>query len=211
MPVATKTIKKVTKKSPIIMVSSTVYGIESLLDQIFAQLRTYGYTVWMSRRGTIQLSHGQSALGSCLQAVDQCDIFLGIITGRYGSDIDNSGFSITHREINRAIRNNRPRWFLVEHDVVVTRQVLKSVHHNPKGKPRKCFCYKGSAIVDDYRVIEMYEKAMRLDIPLERRKNNWVQEYIHHQDVHDFIAAQFGDIARIKKMLAEKDERRKTT
>jgi hypothetical protein len=197
------------RKSPIIMVSSTVYGIESLLDQIFAQLRAYGYTVWMSRRGTIQLSHGKSAFGSCLQAVDMCDIFLGIITGSYGSGVDNSGPSITHREINRAIKSNRPRWFLVEHDVAVARQVLKSVRINSRGCIRKCFCYKKSPIVDDYRVIEMYEKAMRLDIPLERRKDNWVQEFPNHEFVRDFIDAQFSDISRIRAMLAENAKRRK--
>jgi hypothetical protein len=191
------------------MVSSTVYGIESLLDQIFGQLRAYGYTVWMSRRGTIQLSHGKSAFGSCLQAVDQCDMFFGIITGRYGSGVDSSGLSITHREINRAIRNNRPRWFLVEHDVVVARQVLKSVRYRANGNMRKCFCYKKSAILDDYRVIEMYEKAMRLDIALERRKDNWVQEFPNHEFVRDFIDAQFSDVGRIRKMLAEKAKRRK--
>jgi hypothetical protein len=197
------------RKSPIIMVSSTVYGIESLLDQIFGQLQAYGYTVWMSRHGTIPLTQGKSAFSNCLHAVDNCDFFLGIITGRYGSGIDKLGLSITHREILRAIRFNRPRLFLVDEKVTIARQVLKSVKLNAKGTPRKCFCYSGSAIVSDYRVIEMYEAAMRFDIPLERRTDNWVQEFPNHEFVRDFIDAQFSDVSRIRKMLAENATRRK--
>ena len=35
------------------MVSSTVYGLEGFLDQVFAILEGYGYEVWMSHKGTI--------------------------------------------------------------------------------------------------------------------------------------------------------------
>lgn len=41
------------KKPPIIMVSSTVYGIEDLLDQIYAALTSFGYEVWCSHSGTV--------------------------------------------------------------------------------------------------------------------------------------------------------------
>ena len=36
-----------------IMVSSTVYGIEELLDRVYTLLTAYGYEVWMSHKGTI--------------------------------------------------------------------------------------------------------------------------------------------------------------
>ncbi len=35
------------------MVSSTVYGIEELLDRIYTLLTDYGYDVWMSHKGTL--------------------------------------------------------------------------------------------------------------------------------------------------------------
>ena len=68
-----------------IMVSSTVYGIEDLLDRIYALLVASGYRVWMSHKGTIFLASNRTAFENCLAAVANCDLFLGLITPRYGS------------------------------------------------------------------------------------------------------------------------------
>lgn len=68
------------KKPPIIMVSSTVYGIEDLLDQIYAALTSFGYEVWCSHSGTVQAFSNVHAFDSCLKAVEDCDLFLGLIT-----------------------------------------------------------------------------------------------------------------------------------
>jgi hypothetical protein len=56
-----------------IMVSSTVYGSESDLDQIQAILKGYGYDVVMSKNGTIYVPIGVSNEEACLQAVEDCD------------------------------------------------------------------------------------------------------------------------------------------
>ena len=70
-----------------IMVSSTVRGIEPLLDQVYAQLGGYGYTVWMSHKGTIPVHPGLNNDQNSVRAARECDCFLGIITGRWGSGI----------------------------------------------------------------------------------------------------------------------------
>ena len=68
-----------------ILVASAVYGLEHLLDQVFSTLEGYGYEVWMSHKGTIPTDPRLSNFENCLLAVDACDLFLGVITGRYGS------------------------------------------------------------------------------------------------------------------------------
>lgn len=75
-------------KRLIIMVSSTVYGEEELLDRIYTLLTGFGYEVWMSHKGTIPVSSQQTAFESCLAAVEQCDLFLGIITARFTNAAD---------------------------------------------------------------------------------------------------------------------------
>jgi len=72
-------------KKLIIMVSSTVYGIEELLDRIYTLLADYGYEVWISHKGTLPVRSDRTAFENCLAAVEQCDLFLGIITTSYGS------------------------------------------------------------------------------------------------------------------------------
>ena len=39
-------------KKPIVLVASTVYHYEELLDRIYVLLTNFGYEVWMSHKGT---------------------------------------------------------------------------------------------------------------------------------------------------------------
>lgn len=108
-----------------ILVSSSVFGFEELLESTYAILDSYGYDVLMSHKGTLPVDPANSALDCCLDAVHDCDVFLGIILPRYGSGVEEDGEdSITHREIIEAIALNKPRWFLVHEHVAVARQLL---------------------------------------------------------------------------------------
>jgi hypothetical protein len=86
-------------------------------------LEGYGYEVWMSHKGTIPTNPRKNNFANCLDAVEGCDAFLGIITGQYGSGVEAGKMSITHQEMNRAVQLGKMRWFLVHHDVVVARQL----------------------------------------------------------------------------------------
>lgn len=74
-----------------ILVSSSVYGFEELLESTYALLDSYGYEVLMSHKGTLPVDPNNSALDSCLDAVQECDIFLGVILPRYGSGVEEDG------------------------------------------------------------------------------------------------------------------------
>jgi len=188
------------RRKPIIMVSSSIYQIRDLLDQIYAMLETYGYTVWMSHAGTIPTDSTKTNFENCLEAVDRCDLFLGIITGYYGSGVDTNEDSITHQELRRAIQQDKLRWFLVHHDVTVARQLLKQFRFNDDGTP-KPLAFKPNSILSDIRVLEMYESAIRTDRPLSQRTGNWVQEYSNAPDAIRHIRAQFEDPERILALL----------
>ena len=86
-----------------VMVSSSVYGQEELLDRIYGILSNFGFEVWMSHKGTVPTNSNENTLESCVRAVQNCDFFLGIISPHYGSSINN-GLSITHLEFQEAIR-----------------------------------------------------------------------------------------------------------
>ena len=75
------------KTRPIVMVSSSVYGQEELLDRIYVLLTSLGYEVWMSHRGSVPTNSNETTLESCLKAVENCDSFLGVITTDYGRQL----------------------------------------------------------------------------------------------------------------------------
>lgn len=50
----------------VIMVSSTVYGIEELLDRIYTLLTMFGYEVWMSHKGTVPVFSNRTVFAHVL-------------------------------------------------------------------------------------------------------------------------------------------------
>jgi len=138
-----------------ILVSSVVYGYEDFLESIYAILGNFGYQVLMSHNGTIEIDPDTSAMSSCLKAVEECDVFLGIILPRYGSGRDDGNpYSIVHREAIKAIELNKPRWFLVHEHVAVARQLLEP-YRDQKKKPqfvlKSGIEFKATAILQDLR------------------------------------------------------------
>ncbi len=191
------------KKKLVIMVSSTVYGIEELLERIYAILTTFGYEVWMSHKGTVPVISTKSAFENCLYAVEKCDLFLNIITTHYGSGRANStDISITHQELLRAIELNKPRWILAHDQVVFARSLLSNLgYSNPSLRSK--LNLKRNQIIDDLRVIDMYEAAIRQEVMIEDRKGNWVQKFVTSDDAQLYASAQFYRYQEVERFLEE--------
>ena len=183
--------RKKGRQKPVLMVSSTVYGIRNLLNQLHGYLQSVGWEVWISDRGSVPVDSDHSALDNCLRAVEDCDAFLGIITGRYGSGRDSDGVSFTHREMEVAIKLKLKRWFLVQHEVVVSRSLCLSLakveprlrraveageaHNTSKGAEPGL---KRNPYLNCWRILDMYDLAIRDGCgALEDRAGNWVQPY----------------------------------
>lgn len=194
------------------MVSSVVFGYEDFLESIYAILENFGYEVRMSHKGTIEIDPNISAMSSCEQAVNDCDVFLGIILPNYGTGREEGiPYSITHREAILAIEQNKPRWFLVHEHVVIARQLLKPYRAMEEIEPgqfkavepwtlKEGIDFQKSPILSDLRVLDLYDLAMRHDIPkVKDRKGNWVQPYGEEEDARLFATAQFRRYKEVEK------------
>lgn len=184
-----------------IMVASTVYGFQDQLAQICAILEGYGYQVWNSHIGTIPLHPGRSNQQICIDAAGRCDVFLGILRPFYGSGIIGPR-SITHEEFLTAINSDKPRWALVHHDVAFARQLLKPYMFKKNGQ-RTAFRLKKNPVMDDLRVIDLYNDALLADIPPPDRIGHWVQEYFKLEDILEYLEHQFSDIQRVANICRE--------
>lgn len=193
------------RRKPIVMVSSSAHQITSLLDQIYGVLEG-DYTVWMSHKHSFPVFSDKSNFDNCLEGVERCDLFLGLITPYYGTGVLPGELGITHREMLRAIELDKPRWFLAHDHVVFARQILRQFRFCKNNKPRKRFAFHKTTMMDDIRVIDMYEAATRQDVKLDKRTGNWVQPYFSDEDALRFIDTQFGDVDRIKAFLKQRQE-----
>jgi len=178
-----------------IMVGSTVYGFEDQLSQIVAQFNTLGYKVLNSHYGSIKVNPNLSNLDNCLKAVEECDLFLGIIrpycgTGNIGEK------NITFEEIKEAIRLKKPYWFLIHRDVVYTRLLLKKM----KLKSGDEVLFTDNRLFDK-RSIEMYEHVIKNHIDVTLRNGNWAQEFYRLDEMMVYINAQFTDKDFINEVM----------
>lgn len=174
---------------PVIMVSSTVYGIENLLVRVYTLLTRCGYEVWMSHVGTIPVDSKKNAFNNCLDAVEKCDLFLGIITTSYGTGRKGSDRSITHDEILRAKSLKKPCFFLIQDNVVFAKNLLHDLNFETaeKRKELNLKLKKGAKSVTDLGVIDMYEDAIRCNDSQVVFKGY----FYRFQEAEDFIVTNF--------------------
>jgi len=194
------------KKQLSIMVSSSVYGAQSDLKQISGILKGYGYKVVMSMEGTVYVPMGVSNEAACLLAVEDCDLFLGIVFPRYGS-------GITHKEFSKAIEIDVPRWFISHHYVTFARDIL--TQYMFRGNRRNLqFRYKKTEVMDKADVIHLYNEAIQNYIASDKRRSHWAQPFFNTADIFPFLKEQFGDMEKRAKELEafkkKKNEKRTT-
>jgi hypothetical protein len=183
-----------------IMVASSVYGFEDQLNQICGLLEHMGYYPICSHYKTMPTNPAKSNLENCLDAVKNCDCFFGIIRPYYGSGIIGTT-SITHKEMIHVIELKKPRWFIVHRDVRVARELLKQYRFNHDGSKNHDFIFKETKLLDDVKVIDMYEDTIQSNIPPEQRIGHWADEYFNLNDIMKVIQTQFSDKERIKTII----------
>lgn len=180
-----------------IMVASTVYGFEDQLSQIVAQLRNLGYDVLNSHFGTVKVNPRLSNLDNCLRAVEECDLFLGIIRPYYGTG--NIGEkNITFEEIKKAIALKKPYWFLVHRDVTFARTLFKKIKLK-----EGCELTIEDKRFFDIRSIDVYEHVIKNHVPVTLRNGNWAQEFFRLDEMMVYINAQFSDKDFIEEIRKE--------
>ena len=190
-----------------VFVSSTVYGIEELLDRVYTLLTSYGYDVWMSHNGTMPVRSDRTTFQNCIAAVDDCNLFLGIITPHYGSGQNPDRPdepSITHQEMLRALERKKPRWILAHDHVVFARSLLSNLDF--KGRTgRKSLKLKKTPILNDLRVLDLYEDAIidKNDVDLADREGNWVQKFQNTEDGSLFVGSQFFRYQEVEQFIIE--------
>jgi hypothetical protein len=193
-----------TKKKPVIMVSSTVYGIEELLNRIYTLLTGFHYEVWMSHKGTMPVLSKRTSFENCIKAVERCDLFLGLITPYYGSGRDDDNISICHQELRKAVELNKPRWLLAHDHVVFAHSLIKNLKYHKSGRAVTArLTVKKTAVIDDLRVIDMYQEAILSEKPLRDRQGNWVHKFQSTEDALLFAQAQFSRYQEVEEFIRE--------
>ncbi len=186
-----------------VLVASTIYGYQDQLSAIYTQLDSYGYDVMNSHMGTVYAGADKSNLANCLDAVDECDAFLGIIRPEYGSGVIGET-SITHEEVLRAILLKKARWFLVDSKVVFARQLLNKSEivdrHTLKPIKTENIIIRPNSLID-VRCIDIYNLVTKDKVPPKERIGHWAQEFYDLPGLQRYVEGQFRDVEKVKRTI----------
>jgi len=183
-----------------IVVASSVYGYEDQLNQICGLFEQMGYQPINSHYKTMPTDPSKSNMENCLTAVENCDAFFGVLRPFYGSGIIGDT-SVTHEEMKKAIELKKPRWFVAHRDIRVARELFKQFRYLPDKSLNPAFIYRPTKLMDDIRVIDMYNDTILNDIDPAERIGHWTDEFFHIKDIEKVIQTQFGKKDRILDII----------
>jgi hypothetical protein len=67
----------------------------------------------------------------------------------------------------------------------------------PDGSLNPAFSYQGTKLLDDIRVIDMYNDTILNAVPPKERVGHWTDEYFNIKDIEKVIETQFSLMDRI--------------
>jgi hypothetical protein len=99
--------------TPRVFVSSTWYDLRYIRENLKFFIRTLGYDPVLSEEGTIFYDPRVHVQDARLTEIPNCQLFILVIGGRYGTSFKDSERSVTNTEYMEAVRHKIPIFALV--------------------------------------------------------------------------------------------------
>lgn len=102
---------------PRIFISSTYYDLKQTREDVADFVQTLGYEAVRNEEGNIPYGKDKKLEDYCYKEVQNVDIFISIIGGRFGTESQNSKYSISNEELKTALRFNKQVYICIEKNV----------------------------------------------------------------------------------------------
>ena len=179
---------------PRIFISSTFYDLKTIREELYRFIRQYNYEPIESEAGDIGYVPGRELDESCYKAMNDCDMAILIIGGRYGSPASGEEaegedyLSITHKEFRTAVNAGIPVYAFIE-QAVLTEYELYKRNKERFENPEYQFEFVS---VDSVNVFKFIAELKGISgIP--------TVAFSKTQDIKDFLSIQWADM--FKKYL----------
>ena len=102
---------------PRVFISSTYYDLKQTREDISNFLLTLGYEPIRNEEGNIPYGSRDSLEAYCYKEINNIDILVSIMGGRFGSQSNESQWSISNEELRTAIKNNKQVYIFIDKNV----------------------------------------------------------------------------------------------
>jgi hypothetical protein len=164
---------------PRVFVSSTFYDLRQVRADIERFIIEFGYDPVLHEKGRIPYGSQEKLEEYCYREIELSDIVVCIIGGRYGTPSQDAPYSITQKELKKAIDLGKALFVFVE------RGVQSEYYTYLSNKESKDIKYHFVDNVAVYRFIEEVEK-----LP----KNNPMTSFDSAQDIVGFLREQWAGL-----------------
>ncbi|HVD40830.1 MAG TPA: DUF4062 domain-containing protein [Solirubrobacterales bacterium] len=168
--------------APSVFISSTFYDLRYIRENLRYFVRSLGYNPILSERGTIFFDPHRTAAQAAVAEVPNCQMFVLIIGGRYGTDFD-ADQSVTNAEYQEAVRQKVPVFALVERGTFADFEVWRA-------NQEKAFDTSEIAFpnADDARIFTFIEEVRS------QSTNNALVPFADFEDIETYLRQQWAGL-----------------
>ncbi len=182
---------------PRVFVSSTCYDLAPIRFDLQRLIEELGYEPLLSERGTVLFEPSKDAAESAVDDVANCDLFVLIIGGRFGSEYKTEGISVTNAEYQSAIQHSIPVFGFVQAGVMHDLRTYELNLRNPAVNAEK-ISYRNADSTDIFRFVREVRGSI---------VNNALQEFNEFADIAKYLRNQWASLFR-SYLMARSEERR---
>ncbi|EGO7696238.1 DUF4062 domain-containing protein [Enterococcus faecalis] len=164
---------------PKIFVSSTYYDLMHVRTDIEAFIKNLGYEPVLHERNSVTYNQVDTLEDSCYKEIDNCEILVCIIGNKFGTESNSNNYSITMKELQTAIKQQKKVYAFIQKDVSVENRVYLA------NKNSSDFV---TAVVDDVRIHDFIADLKQTV------KNFPITDFESVNDIIDSLRSQFAGL-----------------
>ncbi len=179
---------------PRVFISSTCYDLKYIRENLKYFIRRLGYDPVLSEEGSVFFDPTLDTQDACLAEVPNCQMFVLIIGGRFGSQFKLAGHSITNAEYKKASELKIPVFALVE-QAVYNDSFVYAQNRDNKGIDATLIKYPS---VDSAKIFDFIEEVKTQAL------NNAIVPFRDFSDIESYLLQQWA--AMVAAFLSRQNE-----
>lgn len=164
---------------PRVFISSTYYDLKQTRENLDQFLHSLGYDTVRNEHGDIPYGNKEELEKYCYKEVNNIDILVSIIGGKFGSEAKNSEWSISNEELRTAINYGKQVYIFIE------KSVYNEYGTYLLNKDNEGTKYK---YVDDVRIYQFLEEIHKLTT------NNNIKTFDSSSEIQEYLKEQFAGL-----------------